>query len=282
MFPLCLMQEFWKHMKNIKSAYLDNRIVLSITGEDARTFLHGVITNDIAQVDAGRMIYACLLTAQGHYLFDFFILPRGEGGYFLDCEAVGKDDLVRRLSMYKLRSKVQIQDTGLKVHCLPSPSKDMMIFPDPRLPQLGFRFYASEQQKGAGAVADYADFCISLGVMPDSRAARVGKDFLSDINLDLLHAVSWDKGCFIGQELTARIHNRGLAKKRLCIISGLQLAMGDIILQNGIKMGEIRAVDSTGKRGLALLKLSVFENTEQNLVITEKGNVSAQKPEYLL
>jgi hypothetical protein len=258
------------------------RCLLRVTGEDALPFLQNLVTNDVRAVSEGRMQYACLLTAQGQVLHEFFILPGEEGGYFLDCVAEEKADFVRRLSMYKLRSRVNFDDTeNYHVYAALSFEREMAhVFPDPRLAALGYRIYTKEKLP-ADSSALYDDFCISLGV-PTARAIKAGKDYIAALNLDLLGAVSWEKGCFVGQELTARMHHRGLARKRLLIVEGAHLKAGNVIFQSDIEVGEIRAVNAQQQQGLALLKLEVLQRPDAPLLDSDKNLIKIHVPAYLL
>jgi hypothetical protein len=227
------------------------------------------------------MIYSCLLTAQGNFLHDFFILPY-QDGYLLDCDKNGVRDLVRRLEMYRLRSRAVISEySECRTYALQGGRREEGAFADPRLPELGSRLYMREMADSALPLTGYDDFCISLGA-PPTRAMRAGKDYLSDINLDLLGAVSWNKGCFVGQELTARMHHRGLAKRRLLIVTGEGFEPGDrIVRADDADMGDVRVVDSAGKRGLAVLKLEALQGgTFSSIPKNQEAKIS--KPRYPL
>lgn len=216
---------------------LDDRAVVRVTGDDAADFLQNIMSNDIAF--AQPLVYSCLLTPQGQFLHDFFIYKNAENDFLLDCDAAHVDDLLRRLKIFKLRAKVNLTpDTGLFVYADPSGT------PDPRDPALGGRSYR-KQKTDTPPRSEYDDLCISRGIPP--RAAIKGeKDILADLNLDLLNAVGWDKGCFIGQEVTARMKYRGLAKKRLMIVAGNIMPP---------EAGEIRITNSTGTQSLAIIRL---------------------------
>jgi folate-binding protein YgfZ len=259
----------------LKPCILDDRALLCVSGEDAFDFLQNIVTNDMKPVAEGGLRYACLLGPQGRFLHEFFVLPDGAGGFFLDCAASGIDDLQRRLAMYKLRARAALgRAEGWQVRA--APEKSGQAFPDPRLGSLGFRVYTRDRMEGQGA-AFYHDFCIARGV-PSALGMRKDKDFLADINLDLLNAVSFDKGCFIGQELTARMHHRGLAKKRLLIVEGEALAAGDKILRGETEVGEVRETNAAATRSLALLRL---DSADAELHIAGRGRVSAQRPAYM-
>lgn len=235
---------------------LDDRKLFRIEGPDAASFLQNIMSNDIAA--AQPIVYSCLLSPQGQFLHDFFVVDQGEGAYLLDAGAERADDLIRRLTMFKLRAKVTITpDDALKVYAGPDGH------PDPRHAALGGREYrAGGIEAPDKAISDktiYIDYCISIGV-PPTAAIRAERDVLSDVNLDLLNAVGWDKGCFIGQEVTARMKYRGLAKKRLMIVSGDTLPP---------EAGEIRITNSNGTESLAVIKLSARTSAEKVLKIPD-------------
>lgn len=228
---------------------LHARKVLRIGGPDAATFLQNIFTNDIRRVSDGVLQYNLLLTPQGQVLHDVFIFAR-DGGYFIDVESTRADDLLRRLKIFKLRAQIDMAETPLRVVAGSDGMKD------PRHEKLGHRLYTENATEGHGG--NYDDLCISLGIPNGTKTVRYEKDFAHDVNLDLLNAIAWDKGCFIGQEVAARVHNRGLAKKRLMIVTGEGLA-GE---------GDIRQVNTAKTQGLAVLRLdSLPEN--------------AIKPDYL-
>lgn len=235
-------------MQNRK-AHLDDRRLIRVSGDDAGSFLQNVMTNDIRLLKNNGLLYACLLTPQGQVLHDFFVLHDETGGYLLDCDHGRSDDLLRRLHMFRLRAKATL-----------SPVDEMRVYTgagldDPRLPQLGKRLYTKKKIGTNASLSDYEDFCIGLGV-PCAPAIHWEKDVLADVNLDRLNAVAWDKGCFIGQEVAARMHHRNLAKKRLWIVEGEDLTLGE---HAGV--GDIRHINAQGSRGLVLVKTAVVKET---------------------
>jgi len=287
-------------MNNSEIYSLDDRALLRVTGEEASAFLQNLVTCDVRDVSAERMRYGCLLTPQGQFLHEFFILPDDTGGYFMDCDRAGRDELLRRLNTYKLRARVNIAAAEEwrvyaaarsvvlegKKHFLQlvSPAsrtdKDYRVYPDPRLKELGHRIYTKETLN-AGEAAGYDDFCITLGV-PPARAMKPSKDYISALNLDLLEAVSFDKGCFVGQEVTARMEHRALVKKRLLIVEGAGLKAGDMLVQGDAELGGIRAVNASGRQGLGILKLAVLENPDIPVLTPQKNVVEIRKPAYPL
>lgn len=219
--------------------------MIRVAGPDAQKFLQDIITNDMQRVGDG-LLYACLLTPQGQYLHDFFIFKDGDS-FVVDTEAARTDDLLRRMNIFKLRAKVEFSDTDLKVYSGQGKA-------DPRLPVLGQRHYTAGTLNAA-TVAVYHDFCIAQGVPCGSLAIRVEKETMSDVNLDLLNAVAWDKGCFIGQEVAARMYNKSIAKRRLFVVTGDGFVFGAKVMQGEIEAGEIRQTASDAKSALAVIKV---------------------------
>ena len=220
-------------------AVLPERGRTRITGEDARKFLQNIVTNDIDLLDDRPFIHSALLTAQGKYLHDFFIFKE-DGGYLIDCEGGDRaGDLARRLSMYKLRSKISItrEDDAATYVTLPDLKRSL------------------ERPSGISEAAwDIWDcWRIKQGIADGSRDAEIEKSTLAELNME--DAIDYTKGCYVGQELTARIHHRGLLKKRLFPVkfANCAPAVGQDVISAGIKIGEMRS--SNGKTGLALLKI---------------------------
>ena len=264
---------------------LEDRGVLAISGDDARSFLQGLISNDINKVSKTQAIHAALLTPQGKYLHDFFIAEAADGTLLLDGERARLDDLSKRLKLYKLRAKVDIADQSddwSVAALLPRPDglpNDQgaakaeaggVVFTDPRLPALGARAVlpassceATLSGLGytAGKTADYDLLRMELGVPDGSRDMVVDKSILLESGFDELNGVDWNKGCYMGQELTARTKYRGLIKKRLMPveIDGALPEPGTPVMMDGKEVGEVRsssaAADGGKGRGLALIRL---------------------------
>ena len=286
----------------------DSRGVLAVEGPDARDFLQGLVSNDVHRVGPDRAIYAALLTAQGRYLHDFFIAALGDALH-LDCEAERRDDLKRRLSIYRLRSKVTLSDatdrmavaliygTGaLERLGLPAepgraqPLGNGIVYVDPRLPGLGARALLPRDSAAAvlrdvglaeGDPADYDRLRLSLGVPDGSRDLPVEKAILLENGFDELHGVDWNKGCYIGQEHTARTKYRGLVRKRLMPveIDGPAPAPGTPLLFDGQEAGEMRnAVDGLG---LAMIRLEYLEKLGPGGVLSAgDARLTPRKPDW--
>jgi folate-binding protein YgfZ len=259
---------------------LEDRGILAVSGPDSRAFLQGLVSNDVEKVSPDRAVYAALLTAQGKYLHDFIMAGTGDA-IWLDAEAARLADLKRRLSMYRLRAKVAIDDLpDLAVAAvfgdgapaalgLPETAGaarafgEGLAFVDPRLKALGARVILPRDRiRGALAEAGLAeaDFAaydrhrLALGIPDGSRDLVLEKSILLESGFDELNGVDWQKGCYIGQELTARTKYRGLIKKRLFPVRIDGPAPPDTEVTFGGKdAGEMRS--SRDGLGLALLRL---------------------------
>ncbi|MDP6391152.1 MAG: folate-binding protein [Alphaproteobacteria bacterium] len=264
---------------------LEDRGVLTVGGTDRHDFLQGLISNDIAKVSSGQAIWAALLTPQGKYLHDFFVVEI-DGVLHIDCEADRLTDLGQRLSRYKLRADVDLGiGEGLLVAALIGDGASAAVglpddagalvaldggvaFVDPRLAAAGARAILPSGEaesileslgftKAAGA--DYDRARLRLGLPDGSRDLVVEKSVLLESNFDCLNGVDWDKGCYVGQEVTARTHYRGLVKKRLLpvTIEGPSPAPGAPVTCDNKDAGEMRS--ATDGLGIALLRLDAVE-----------------------
>ena len=267
-------------------AQITNRVRLAVTGEDAFEFLQGLITNDLKLLDKQRMIYSCFLTPQGKFLYDFFI-TKIDKGYWLD---ILKDDLEpfkKHLKMYALRSKVnfEVRDDIKFFAVWDEEPPKRWSHQDPRHESLGHLFdrgedyfddglqkWVKDETETTASMQDYDLHRIKCGVPDGSRDLKQGIMTLYDGNIDLLNGLSLQKGCYLGQELTARIHYRGLVKKRLFTVRLDQDSSDhDIKTQDGALAGEL--LSQQGEYGLALLKLSEIDKPLDGFEVI--------KPEYL-
>jgi folate-binding protein YgfZ len=294
-------------MSNSRYAILEDRAVLAVAGEDARSFLQGLISNDIEKATESRGIYAALLTPQGKLLFDFLIV--GQGGRLLfDAEAARRADLMKRLTFYKLRSKATIADeNGLAVITAfgtgalgrlglrneagaAVPFADGVAMSDPRLAALGARLLVPLDRvsalESAGFArtepAEYDRWRLSHGVPDGSRDLEVEKSFLLECNFEELNGVDFTKGCYVGQELTARTKYRGVVRKRLMRvdIDGPLPAPGTPILLDGAEAGEMRS--GRDHVGLALIRLEHWEKARAACMPLEASGakVTPVKPDW--
>ncbi|MGD9811952.1 MAG: folate-binding protein YgfZ [Sphingobium sp.] len=192
---------------------LKDRALLRITGADARPFLQGLITQDVLSLKEGAPRWSGLLTPQGKALFDFLLWADGDD-ILIDCEAEQADALAKRLTLYRLRRKVDItRDQELAVHWSPD-AKDMPL--DPRLPDLGHRWIASA---GSGdASAAFRAHRLAQGVTEGVQEIGSDRTLWLEANAEELNGVDYTKGCYVGQENTARMHYRNKVNRRLVVV----------------------------------------------------------------
>ena len=264
---------------------LEDRGVVSVGGPEAGPFLQGLISNDIERVSDRQGIYAALLTPQGKFLHDFFVLRHGEG-YLLDCEGPRIGDLGRRLMAYRLRADVALADAtedfvvvalfgggegaGYDTFDLSpgegsaAPCQGGTIMRDPRSAALGLRAILPRERElsfleeagfAPGNLADYERHRIALGAPDGSRDMEVGRATLMECGFEALNGVDFAKGCYVGQELTARTKHRGLVRRRLARVAldGPLPPAGTPIRAGEREVGEIRT--GLGGAALAVLRL---------------------------
>ncbi len=252
---------------------LENRAVVSVSGTDAHGFLQNLVTNDVGKAGDGAAVHAALLTPQGKYLFDFIVFARG-ASFCLDCEGAVRTALARRLAMYRLRAAVEI-DAALPDSVFAVFGEDaeaaarrvgtIDVVADPRHPALGMRVVAAEEDAlrcsgiAEAPAGEYDALRMALGI-PDGRRDLVPeKSLLLENGFDELNGVDFEKGCYIGQEVTARMKHRNLVRKRLVPvrIDGAAPETGTPVYRGDSEVGEIRS--SAGGIGLALLRIEAIE-----------------------
>ncbi len=187
------------------------RLAPTEAGEDVAEFLQGLVTNDVS---GDLPVYAALLSAQGKTMFDFFVWPGEDGALLLDCEADAAAELAKRLSLYRLRRKIDIaRDESVAVYWSAEGDEGA---PDPRLPELGQRWLAPAGGSDEAANAAYLAHRLSCGV-PEGRA-EISDILWLEANAVELNGVSFEKGCYIGQENTARMNWRQKVNRRLVVV----------------------------------------------------------------
>lgn len=286
---------------------LNTRAVLSVSGEDAVSFLQGLVSNDVTRVSETQAIWAAFLTPQGKFLHEFMIVKRN-GRLLLDCEADRREDLLTRLKRFRLRSKVELAaDDDLSVAAAwgdpDSSAFDLPLIPgaaapfgtgiayrDPRLLEAGVRLIAGtealvSQLADAGfSAADQAAYDahrIALGLPGGSRDLEVEKALLLENGFEELDGVDFKKGCYIGQELTARTHYRALIKKRLLpvAIEGVAPPPGTPLTSEGKDAGEMKT--SAGGYGLALIRLATWRSSPDGLLTDGSAKLRPQPPAWI-
>ena len=254
-------------------AHLASRTLVRISGPDARSFLHTLLTQDVESLSPGRLRFAALLSPPGRLLFDLFLLGQDDG-VLLDVAAGRREALIQRLSMYRLRADVTIEALDTPVMAAWNGDADGFI-PDPRAPGLGGRRYDGTTTPDATEV-DWLAHQLAVGV-PASGDAVVDKTYPIEAGFDLLHGIDFQKGCFVGQETTSRMWRRGAIRNRMLPITfdGPPPAMGTEVLNGELRAGEVM----TGQDGaaMALLRLDRLDGA-----LTVNGRpVSVRRPAFL-
>lgn len=224
---------------------LPDRGLLHLEGKDRHAFLQGLITNDMSALKPGMLLYACLLTPQGKFLHDFFVQD-GDGVILLECEGGARaQDLYDRLLKYRLRQDVRISvEQDVPVYAV--IGSDQYGLADPRHPEMGYRSFEKPDNLPEEPFQVWDKHRITLCIPDGSRDLIPESSTLDEGRIDKLNGLSYDKGCYVGQELTARMHYRGLGKKHLYTVDTDNLPKG----------AELRS--SCDNIGLALVKDQVM------------------------
>ena len=248
---------------------------LSISGEDRGNFLQDLITNDIHKCDSTNLIYSCLLTPQGKFIADFFIIDH-KNSYLIETHKKFVKDLINKLKIYKLRANVEINIVNdllslsiIENNDLLQSEEDILLFKDPRNDKLGNKIFVAknkfkELEKKYNLIEDnfekYRELLIKNLIPFSSEDLIQNKSLLLENNFDKINAIDWEKGCYVGQEITARMKYRALLKKSIRaveIISG-HVNRGNQINFNQNKVGEI--ISSFNKLAIAMLKIEEAKN----------------------
>ena len=246
-----------------QTAVLPARGVIEVAGPDRVDFLQGLVSNDVAAAGPDRAVWTALLTPQGKWLADFFILADGDR-LLLDCERAQVEMLVPRLTRFRLRSKVTVaarDDLSVSVAWGGSPPAASVAAPDPRLAEAGWRLLSATPLATNATEADWDRHRLALGLPDGSADMEAEKSVLLEAGFDELGGVSWTKGCYMGQELTARTKYRGLVKRRLVkvAVDGPLPSPGTPVLRDGVEVGTMRS--GRDAVGLAVLRLEALSGT---------------------
>ncbi len=293
---------------NIKNVYiLDDRAILYINGEDTKEFLQNLISNDINKVSNVNSCFSSLLTPQGKFLYEFIIVKH-KSGYLLDCEKPQAEELFKQLSLYKLRSKVEILNLSNEFVVAAFSHKKFLtfddakdqpgytikyredkIFLDPRNKELGARLiinleklYLSLKKLNLhdANLKEYYSLSHSLGIVPKDLNKLKDKLFGIECNFEELNGIDFKKGCYVGQENTARIKLKNKLSKRLFpinLING-KLHEGDRIYNNKIEIGKV-LIDS--EYPFALIKY-LNENFDEKVNFkTKEASIKINKPDWI-
>jgi folate-binding protein YgfZ len=273
----------------MKAAFLPDRGVVKVSGQDARDFLNGLVTTDVTLLHPNLGRFGALLTPQGKITVDFLITeaPAGHGGgYLLDCPRALAQAFADKLGFYKLRAKVAVENLSDSLGVLAAWDGDFAVLPDlafadPRNAALGWRILIPEDLArkvadliGAELVdsAAYDAHRIASGVPRGGLDFMYGDAFPHETNMDRLHGVDFDKGCYVGQEVVSRMQHRGTARTRTIrvILDGSSPAPGEAILAGDKAVGTMGS--TAGVNGLALLRIDrIADALEAGTPLTSGG-----------
>ena len=293
---------------NIKNVYiLEDRGILYINGEDAKEFLQNLISNDIDKINDENSCFASLLTPQGKFLYEF-IIAKHKNGFLIDCEKSQIEGLYKQFNTYKLRSKVEIlnlsnefvvaafsndkfltfdeakDNSGFTLKYREDP-----VFLDPRNKALGARLIINLEKLYLtlkkldlhnANLNEYYSFSHKLGIVPKDLNKLQDKLFGIECNFEELNGIDFKKGCYVGQENTARIKLKNKLSKRLLpidVING-KLHEGESILNDGLEIGRV-LIDS--KYPFALIKFLEIEFNENNEFQTKEALINIRKPQWI-
>ena len=260
-------------------ATLASRAVIAVSGVDAKSFLNGLLSQEIETLAEGELRFAGLLTPQGRLLYDLFVAGT-EDGVLLDVAAEHRDAIVARLTMYKLRAKVELAASELLVTAFfkadGTGGTVEGLYADPRLPSLGWRHYGPPQTASATEDA-YDAHRLALGV-PCPADWGTDKTYPIEADFDLLAGIDFKKGCFVGQETTSRMKRRGVIKTRMLpiVFDGPPPPFGTEVLAGELRAGEV--LSGRDGRAMALLRLDRIEGAD----LTVDGRpVQVDRPDWL-
>ena len=266
----------------IHLAHLPGRGVIELTGDDRVIFLHGLVSNDVTQAAPDRAVWTGLLSPQGRWQSDFFVFAAGDR-LLLDCPRDHVAALITKLSRFRLRAKASLRDISDEFTVFvawdgfPALPAGTIAAPDPRLPEAGWRILAPGPLSADATQADWDAHRIALG-LPDAGDLEPDKTLLLEAGFDELNGVSWSKGCYLGQELTARTRYRSLVRRRLVpvAVAGPLPAPGTPVLHDGQEVGTLRS--GSGAVALAMLRL---EALEAGPLACGEARVTPQLPAWL-
>jgi tRNA-modifying protein YgfZ len=251
-------------MKDPSIAYLPDRGVIEITGDDAAHLLDSIVTNALSKLDRQPAIHAGLLSPQGKVLFDFFIIRTGDR-HLIETARADIADLIKRLTLYRLRAKARFEDLSDTYRVAAAwngafePPADVIAYPDPREPRLGSRLLvpsarAADLISANAPPDDYDAHRIACGIPEAGRDYALGEAFPHEAMYDLLGSADFSKGCFIGQEVVSRMHHLGTPRNRVVSVEAdSDLLPGTDIIADGTRIG--RTGSTNGNRGMALVRL---------------------------
>ncbi|MEP9397262.1 folate-binding protein YgfZ [Mesorhizobium sp. KR2-14] len=268
-------------------ALLSDRCLISVTGAEAEHFLQNILTTDLDALAPGEAKPGALLSPQGKILFDFLISRDETGGFLLDCRADVADDFIRRLTLYKLRAKVEISKQSQKVVGVKWDTDSSASEAESNTVRSGatalrdarfkapfpvFRLYGQSLQPAADANEWHA-LRIAHGVAESGKDFELGDAFPHDVLLDETGGVGFGKGCYVGQEVVSRMHHRGTARRRVLLVSAEAPLPepGTAIMADGRTIGTLGS--AAGQRGLAVARIDRVKDAQDNGVAITAADV---------
>tara|TARA_B110000008_G_scaffold26215_1_gene23580 strand:+ start:114 stop:992 length:879 start_codon:yes stop_codon:yes gene_type:complete len=276
--------------ENLKIIKLKNRTLLELKGDESREFLQSLVTNNINLISKEKSIYSALLSPQGKYLYDFFIFQNHNNNIVIDCEKNDHEKLIQKLNIYKLRSKIEIvvndkidiysiygQDIDFLISNLKLKYKegftkevsDNLFFVDPRNKNLGIRNYSKilleEFNKiPSGILSEWHYVRIKNNIPYPYNDLEKEKSFIIENNFEKINAIDFNKGCYIGQENTARQKYRGTAKRQLVVgkILGKEILNGEKVFYDKKMVGTVRS--SSKELCLVNIRSEIYEKCKKN------------------
>lgn len=267
-----------------------DRTVIALTGDDAEHFLHNLITTNVETLEDGELRAGALLTPQGKVMFDFLI-SRMDGGYRLDIASDNADAFLRRLTLYKLRAKVEIETQQQSVSAIlgqcdsATSHDDSTLVADRRFPY-GVMTRRYGGAPATGNMVAYESARVAHGVVESGLDYALGDAFAHDVSLDQNGGVDFRKGCYVGQEVVSRMHHRKTARRRVVIVEGDGLTQGSSLTADGKPAGSVGTV--SGSRALSIARLDRLQDAmdsgapitvdETPVTVTLPPNVSYDWP----
>ena len=271
--------------------HLHHRAIISVSGDEPLAFLHDILTANLARRSAGEMTQSCLLSPQGRILMEMLVMVADKKDVFIACDDAQKDELAKKLKLYRLRRKIAIElvDDAILVASDEVPSqKTLVTCADNRCADRG---YVSVIAKSGASDISFSDNDayhakrIADGIPEGAVDLTPNRALILEAGLDLFEAVDFQKGCYIGQEVTARTKYRGLVKRRLVPVKAAKLETGASVSQDDKEVGVILSVAQIGDEmiGLASLKLQAIHDYEAGAILqAQESALSVHIPEHLM
>ncbi|MFI4984030.1 MAG: YgfZ/GcvT domain-containing protein [Rickettsiales bacterium] len=244
---------------------LKNRAVIEVSGDDRVSFLQGLLTNDMSKLKTGVFTYALMLSPQGRFLYDFFVLTTPDK-ILLDAPQIDLAEILKKFRIYKLRAKVELAISPLFVYAQLSAGQSPFL-PDPRASSMGYRAIL-ELATATEDFSVYEEQRIK-NLIPDAEQDFIkDKSFPLEYGMDKLGAIDFEKGCYVGQEVTTRTHHRGVVRKGLYRYQGAEFPKGTEITADGNKIGIILG------SGICLLNHEELQTAKNHAIMVSNESIT--------